>query len=130
MAGIEWLSSLKDEDEGFLKNLLSCELEEIAREGRGRFRERIETALAPFGSHSGIAVTVAEESDSADGFLEQIDRLLGAGAKTVWAVYPVSESVMVFEQDCVRRRRRHETLDAPTVLPGFQLALEELFKRQ
>ena len=52
-----------------------------------------------------------------------------AGVELVWVVYPQPGEVYVYESPvAVRVLTRADLLDGGKVLPGFQLALAELFE--
>jgi Uma2 family endonuclease len=57
------------------------------------------------------------------------DIYLARGTQAVWAVYPEHGSLTAHDPGGVSRRlRAADTLAEPELLPGFSLALSELFK--
>ena len=75
-----------------------------------------------------LCVEVVSPTDHADDVREKIDEYFDAGIPMVWVVYPQRELVDVYESPAVCRTvRRNESLEGGTVLPGFRLALSELF---
>ena len=59
---------------------------------------------------------------------EKVRIYLAAGVRLVWIVDPVAEVVTVYEPDgAARLLRPGEALDGGEVLPGFSLALDDLF---
>lgn len=75
-----------------------------------------------------LVVEVLSPSNSASEMNEKVRIYLAAGVRLVWIVDPVAEVVTVYEPDgAARLLRPGEALDGGEVLPGFALALDELF---
>ncbi len=75
-----------------------------------------------------LCVEVVSPNDMGDEIETKVDEYLRAGATLVWVVYPRQERFYVYESASrVRRLTRTDTLDGGPVLPGFALALSELF---
>ncbi|VTR93976.1 Uncharacterized protein OS=Candidatus Entotheonella sp. TSY1 GN=ETSY1_22630 PE=4 SV=1: Uma2 [Gemmata massiliana] len=75
-----------------------------------------------------LCVEVVSPNDTGDEIETKVDEYLQAGATLVWVVYPRQERFYVYESASrVRRLTRADTLDGGPVLPGFALALSELF---
>jgi Uma2 family endonuclease len=75
-----------------------------------------------------LAVEVVSPSDSAPSVLRRVWKYLKAGSHTVWVIYPDSREVHVFETSgAVRVLQSGQSLEAPALLPGFSVALDELF---
>ncbi len=83
------------------------------------------------GFHRIVPSLVAEilsPSNSASEMNEKVRIYLAAGVRLVWIVDPVAEVVTVYEPDGTARLvRPGEALDGGDVLPGFALALDDLF---
>lgn len=77
-----------------------------------------------------IAVEVISPNDLAASTMQKVKEYLEAGVKLVWVVYPEQGWLHVFEApNRLRGLTAADTLDAPSVLPGFSLPLGELFTR-
>ncbi|MBI2807657.1 MAG: Uma2 family endonuclease [Planctomycetes bacterium] len=75
-----------------------------------------------------VAIEVVSPSDGADELEDKIGEYLRAGVELVWVVYPLHTKVYVHESaKQVRVLSIDDELDGGTVLPGFKLALSELF---
>jgi Uma2 family endonuclease len=61
-------------------------------------------------------------------FQQRIRDYLDAGVPLLWVIYPEARYAIAFRGDgSARVLREHESLDGETVLPGFELPLQELF---
>lgn len=88
------------------------------RHERHRFAE-----LAP-----DLVVEVVSPSDRAVEVTEKAFAWLAAGVPLVWVVYPAQRLVAVYTPDgTVTHRREGDELDGGDVLPGFRLAVGEIF---
>ena len=93
-------------------------------------RERLRDGMprAYFEGAPDLAVEVVSPRDAAAEMAEKVESYLDAGARIVWVVYPNTRSVAVHTPDgIVRTLRAGDTLDGGDVIPGFALALAELF---
>jgi Uma2 family endonuclease len=78
-----------------------------------------------------LAAEVVSATNTADEILIKIHEYFQAGVELVWVVNPDPGEVYVYESpQRVRILTRADTLDAGTVLPGFQLALTDLFEEE
>jgi Uma2 family endonuclease len=76
-----------------------------------------------------LAVEILSPSDAAGDVLEKVQDWLNGGCRAVWVVDPQTRTVTVY-------RTRHEItvlteaemLDGATVLPGFEVGVDDLFK--
>lgn len=76
-----------------------------------------------------LAVEIFSPSDSVPQLMRKVRQYLVAGAHTVWVVYPESRQVHVFEASGKDRLLSAEdALEAPELLPGFQLPIAALFE--
>ena len=76
-----------------------------------------------------LAVEVLSPSDSAGEVLEKIDEWLEAGTRLVWVVDPARKTVAVHAPNRpTAKRRLTDTLEGEYVLPGFTLAVAEIFR--
>lgn len=76
-----------------------------------------------------LAVEVVSPTNTADEIVTKIHDYFQASVELVWVIYPDPGAVYVYESpDRARILKRTDTLDGGQVLPGFQLALAELFK--
>lgn len=75
-----------------------------------------------------LAVEFVSRHDSATDLIDKVHEYFAAGCRLVWVVFPSVEQVYVYESNAkVRILGRDETIDGGGVLPGFSLALAELF---
>jgi Uma2 family endonuclease len=75
-----------------------------------------------------VAIEILSPSDTASAMQEKTLDYFGGGARQVWIVDPHARSVTVYRADgTARLLRDDETLAGEDVLPGFSLALTELF---
>jgi len=89
------------------------------REERRRFLE-----LAP-----DLAVEVVSPSDSANEVHEKVLEYLRAGVQLVWVVHPIQRTVTVYTEGPIARVLGDgDTLDGGDLLPGFTLAVTEIFE--
>lgn len=76
-----------------------------------------------------LAVEVISPSNTAADMVVKIDEFFAAGVRLVWVVYPVSQIVQVWSDGTTCRALRiGDDLDGADVVPGFRLALAELFE--
>ncbi|MFN0177415.1 MAG: Uma2 family endonuclease [Gemmatimonadales bacterium] len=76
-----------------------------------------------------LAVEIASPSDSWPALLRKVADYLEAGARLVWLVDPVSESVMACRAATAPRVLiGQDRLDGGDVLPGFAWEVRELFR--
>ena len=75
-----------------------------------------------------LAVEVKSPTDSKRGMRQKAEDYLRFGTKLVWLVFPEEKRVEVYEPDQdVREYGIDDTLDSGDVLPGFTLAVREIF---
>ena len=75
-----------------------------------------------------IAIEVVS-SETALRLEEKINLYLAHGGKSVWVVFPEPRLVRVFDATGQSRRfDDHQTLEDPTVLPGFSVPVSALFE--
>jgi len=76
-----------------------------------------------------LAVDVLSPSDSASEVMEKIDEWLTAGTRLVWVVDPAKKTVGVYAPNRQPRiLKTADQLDGEQVLPGFSLAVAEIFR--
>lgn len=75
-----------------------------------------------------LAVEVVSPSESADEVWEKVSDYLAAGTPVVWVIYPRSKHVVVYTPDGIGRTLKAEdSLEHPSVLPGFSCKVGDLF---
>jgi Uma2 family endonuclease len=75
-----------------------------------------------------LCVEVISPSDLADEIADRIDEYFRSGVRAVWVFHPRHRLATVYESVTAARILTHaDTLDGGVVLPGFKLALTELF---
>lgn len=109
----------RNPDTARLPNLAFVRAERLpVPEDRRRFPE-----MAP-----DLAVEVLSPSDRTVETNDKVLDYLDAGVRLVWVVDPPRRTVTVYTPDGIARvLREHDTLDGGDVLPGFQLAIADLF---
>ena len=76
-----------------------------------------------------LAVEVLSPSDSHSEVMEKIDEWLTAGTRLVWVVDPAKKTVGVYAPNHQPRiLKKTDQLDGEQVLPGFSLAVAEIFR--
>jgi Uma2 family endonuclease len=77
-----------------------------------------------------LTAEVVSPTNTAEQVLAKVRDYFRTGVQLVWVVYPEDESVYVYtSRTAVRILDRTAELDGGDVLPGFRLALEELFEQ-
>jgi Uma2 family endonuclease len=75
-----------------------------------------------------LAIEVVSPDDRAWEIGEKVEEYLVAGTRLVWAVDPRNRHVVVHTPDRIARLlRAGDALDGADVVPGFRLALDDLF---
>jgi len=82
-------------------------------------------AIAP-----DLAVEVLSKGNTKREMERKLDDYFAAGVKVVWFIDPATESATVYEaRDQRREVSLADSLTAESVLPGFELRLQELFDK-
>ena len=74
-----------------------------------------------------LAVEVQSPSQSDDDMIEKAAYYLANGSRMIWLVYPAKRTVEVHQHSQVETLTEADTLDGSDVLPGFKLAVSEVF---
>jgi Uma2 family endonuclease len=75
-----------------------------------------------------LATEVVSPTDSAEELQHKIGEYFRVGVELVWVVYPMQSQIHVYSAPTkVAVVTRADTLDGGSVLPGFRLALADLF---
>jgi Uma2 family endonuclease len=74
-----------------------------------------------------LAVEVVSPTDSAEELQVKIAEYFRAGVLLVWVVFPTHGKIHVYTPTQIALNSKNDVLDGGTVVPGFQLALSELF---
>lgn len=75
-----------------------------------------------------LVVEVLSPNNSGEEVDEKLAEYLGAGVPLVWIVSPARQTIRVFRQDGTHRMfELHETIESESALPGFRLALSDVF---
>lgn len=75
-----------------------------------------------------LAVEIISRSNTGDEMAEKIEEYFRAGVRQVWVVYPGVCKVYLYDNPTsVKILQVGDELDGGSVLPGFRLALENLF---
>ncbi len=74
------------------------------------------------------AIEVISPNDMIEEVLVKLDEYFRVGVRLAWVVFPQQQLVYVYESYTqIRVLTRADTLDGGAVVPGFRLALSELF---
>jgi len=96
-------------------------------------RERLGTTALPIGPFPGapdLAVEVLSPSNSPAAIRGKVADYLAAGTRLVWVVEPETRTVTIYRSLLAPRTlAERETLDGEEVVPGFRVAVTELFER-
>jgi len=75
-----------------------------------------------------LAVEIVSPSDSMADIDRKVEQYLAAGSTLVWVVIPKYERIRIFRADGTSTVRHcGETLDAPELLPGWSMPVEQVF---
>ena len=75
-----------------------------------------------------LAVEVISPTDNAFNMAAKVREYFAGGVRQVWQVFSNTEQVLIFTApDAVRVVTRTDTLTAEPVIPGFQMAVANLF---
>ena len=78
-----------------------------------------------------LAVEVVSPTDEAEGLMEKVYEYLAAGVVEVWVIYPALRRIHRFGPGgAMASISPSGTLDGGSVLPGFALPLDELFRNK
>ena len=76
-----------------------------------------------------LAVEIFSPTDSVRQLMRKVKQYFAAGCHTVWIVYPEQREVNVLEASGADRLLKgDDLLEAPELLPGFSVAVAELFE--
>lgn len=73
-----------------------------------------------------LAIEVVSPTDKAVQLKAKVEKYLQGGSRTVWVVFPDSESVTVYSGDSLRELKRGQTIEDP-LLPGFSIPASQFF---
>lgn len=104
---------------------------EPSRRGTDQYQERLCIALAqhiePVHSTPDLAIEICASNQTVFS-LRKLERHLEAGSKLGWLVIPEDRAVVVLTPNGPRTLMSGDTLRGDPLLPGFELALDELFR--
>lgn len=87
------------------------------------------TSAAAWDVIPDLAVEVVSPTDPASDVQSKIAEYFSAGVRLVWVVYPDQFEVYVYESPrVVRILGREDAVDGGAVLPGFAMAIAEVFE--
>ena len=76
-----------------------------------------------------LAVEIVSPGDDASDLREKIKQYLDAGTSVVWVIYPRSRQIEIHTPDkTIRRLGVEDMLEAPKLLPGFQLSVRTILQ--
>ncbi len=76
-----------------------------------------------------LAVEIISPHDSDSEVEQKVKDYLRAGTRLVWLVYPALKAVVVHRPDGQQNLYAADTLDGGDVLPGFNIAVHEIFPK-
>jgi Uma2 family endonuclease len=77
-----------------------------------------------------LAVEIVSRTNTADEVADKLEEYFKSGVRQVWVVYPVHAKVYVYSSTTsVHILARGDELDGGIVLPGFRLAVSDLFDK-
>ncbi len=74
-----------------------------------------------------LVIEVISPSNTADDTRLKVRQLLRAGCAQVWVVYPNLREVDAHSEKGIRVYREGDTLACPDILPGFEIAVSDIF---
>src|ERR1051326_6306369 len=74
-----------------------------------------------------IAIEVVS-SETAATLERKIELYLAQGSKSAWVIFPEQRVVWIHKPGTARMLTEHDTLEDPTVLPGFSAPVSSLFE--
>jgi Uma2 family endonuclease len=77
-----------------------------------------------------LAVEVVSKNDSYEAVDAKVANYLRYGTRMVIVAYPKTERLLVYTPNGVTILEIHDTLDGGDVLPGFKVAVRDLFPRK
>lgn len=82
-----------------------------------------------------LAVEVVSPSNRPRQMLNKVERYLESGTQLVWVVYPEEQVVDVYRLGeggtiQIRKLTLEDRFDGETLLPGFELAVQDIFPKQ
>jgi Uma2 family endonuclease len=90
-------------------------------------KSRLQNPDEYFEGGSDLAVEIVSPGDDASDLREKIKQYLDAGTSVVWVVYPRSRQIEIHTPDkTIRTLGVEDTLEAPELLPGFQLSVRAI----
>lgn len=92
-------------------------------------KSRLQNPDEYFEGGPDLAVEIVSPGDDASDLREKIQQYLSAGTSVVWVVYPRSRQIEIHTPDkTIRTLSTDETLEAPSLLPGFQLSVRTILE--
>jgi Uma2 family endonuclease len=77
-----------------------------------------------------LAIEIVSRSNTADDVAEKLEDYFKAGVRLVWVIYPRQRKAYAYASPTdVRVLGLNDELDGASVLPGFRLALRNLFEQ-
>jgi Uma2 family endonuclease len=78
-----------------------------------------------------LAIEVISPSNLASAVIVKVGEYFKYGVRRVWVIYPIEEQVYIYETPKrVQILTRSDRMDEAMILPGFELALGQLFRRE
>ncbi|MBI3697587.1 MAG: Uma2 family endonuclease [Acidobacteria bacterium] len=74
-----------------------------------------------------LAIEVVS-SETASELEQKVNRYLETGSRTVWVVYPESRTVWIHRATGSQHLKEDQGLEEPDLLPGFRVAVSQIFE--
>ncbi|MBI1792417.1 MAG: Uma2 family endonuclease [Acidobacteria bacterium] len=118
------LGEVTSGDGGFRLNPRTIVAPDVGFVKKGRLQEEDDY----YQGAPDLAVEIVSPTDRAADVKDKIELYLRAGAGAVWVVYPKKKEVRVHRPGLpVNTLGPGDTLEAPELLPGFRLAVRDVF---
>jgi Uma2 family endonuclease len=92
-------------------------------------KSRLQNPDEYFEGGPDLAVEIVSPGDDASDLREKIQQYLNAGTSVVWVVYPRARRIEIHTPDkTIRTLGIEDTLEAPELLPGFQLSVRAVLE--
>ena len=83
--------------------------------------------VSPMEIAPDLAIEVMSPSNTVPDIRRKIAQLINAGCPHVWIVHPDMREVDIHTADGMKTFREGDTLSAPDILPGLEIAVSDIF---
>jgi Uma2 family endonuclease len=123
------LGRVLDSSTGFRMRSGNVRSPDVSFLGKERLKGLAQLPEGFFEGAPDLAVEILSPTDTLVGLHERLVEYFASGTRRAWVVNPVEATVLVYHgaEQPERLLRRGERLSDETMLPGFELALDDLF---